>query len=74
MRADMGKRKWITANRVAGLLYWYCPGKGCSAYKEMIQGSVLPHTFHCNCGSIYIVEQVGRTTSQSARILIEVKK
>lgn len=70
----MGKRKWITANRVTNILYWYCPCKGCDAYESHSRGSALPHTIHCKCGGAYIVHQIGRETSSTARLLIEVRK
>jgi len=68
----MGKKKFVTVNRVANRLYWDCPGKGCAHYYDMVESEQLPRTIHCHCGTVHIVKQIVETTRHTARVLMEI--
>ncbi len=68
----MSKRKFITARRATGIIYWDCPGK-CGAWKDIEDKKIpLPVKIQCKCGVDYMVKLIGMSTVGIVRVLIEV--
>ena len=66
-------KKWQTVNRIANSIYFDCPKRRCHYPYLLVDNSPLPHTYHCQCGCLFVIHMIASKTEHTARILVEIK-